>query len=441
MSDKQASGFGYGEKSEAFELNKNANSQGLTFQPQPQPQTQPQNQKEKQITLNISEAKGEKISLRRKLVGTTSYTGNPVMDFYNKFNDYLIEHSKIKVREKATFFRLLAVMLNAGLSMIKSLYTLSAQSAPKSPRMAKTLIDMAKSIEGGRSLSDAMGDYPDIFTDAQVGIVKSGEASGQMNRTLKTLADEVEKSASITGKIKGAMVYPVVIFVVLIVVIFLMMTMVVPQMSTLFTESGKELPLPTQIMISISDFCVNYWYILLLIVIGAVVAFSFWRKTRSGRYILDFLKLKMPIFGAVFQKGAISKFSRSFSNLLGSGVPIIKSMEISAYGVGNEVYKRRLILASEDMKRGIPLAENMAESNLFPTMLVNMIEVGEQTAQLDNVVLKVAEFYDEEIDNVVASLSKIMEPIIMVVIGVTVGGMVAAIMLPIMQMTNFAGSG
>lgn len=453
--EKEAQGFGLGEKNESFELQKKAAETGeqailqqaLGQQAAPQagaPPAQGEVQqptsapKEKQIILNIAEAKGSKILLRQA-AGTIRYTGNPVLDAFQHFNDYMIEHSKIKLQARATFFRLLAVMLNAGLSLIKSLNTLGVQNE-KTPRLARVLFAMAKTIEGGRSLSEAMSDYPDVFDDSQIGVVKAGEASGQLNRTLKSLADEMEKSASVSGKIKGAMIYPMVIMAILIVVVFLMMVMVIPQLSSLFTSSGKELPLPTIVMIWISNACLNYWYLMIGGAVGAFVGFNVWKKTRSGKYIWDNIKLRLPVFGPVIQKGAISKFARGFANLLSSGVPIIKAMEIISHAVGNEVYKRRLILCAEDMKRGIPMAENMAESKLFPSMLVNMIEVGEQTAQLDTVILKVADFYDDEIDNVVRNISKIMEPMILVVMGITIGGIVAAIMLPIMQLTSFAGN-
>lgn len=423
MPEKQAKGFGMAEKGETFEIKKGQ---------------APAQAAGKQIRLEISEAKTGKILLHRQ--AGLQLTGNPVLDGFRRFNQFFIDHSKIKLRDKATFFRLLAVMMNAGLPLVKSLNTLGVQSE-KVPRLAKILFEMARSIEAGKSLSETMGEYPDVFEDSQLGVVKAGEASGQLNKTLKSLAEEIEKSASITGKIKGALVYPIVIMSILVGVIFLMMIMVVPQMTQLFTQTGQELPLPTQILIAVSTFSINYWPVVIISIFGFIFGVGTWKRTRSGRYYWDYMMLKMPIFGPIIQKGALSKFARSFSNLMGSGVPIIKSIEIVSYAVGNEVYKRRLLLTAEDMKRGIPMAENMAESKLFPKILVNMIEVGEQTAQLENVVLKVAEFYDEEIDNVVKSLTKIMEPLILVIIGVTVGGLVAAIMLPIIQLTQNAGQG
>lgn len=424
MPEKQAKGFGMSEKDEVFALG----------------ETQPgqKSDQSRQIILNIAESSGKKI-LFRDQVSSVTLTGNFFVDTYRRFNRFLIDHSSINIREKAVFFRLLSVMLNAGLPLIRSLRTLGAQSS-KNPHLSKILFAMAGDIEGGKSLSESMGEFSDVFDDAQIGVVKSGEASGQLNKVLRNLAEQLEKTASITGKIKGALIYPIVIMMLLITAIFLMMIMVVPQLTKLFTQTGNELPLPTRVLIGMSDIAVNYWPFVLLTLFLLVLLFGYVRKTRWGRYSLDALKLKLPIFGNVIAKGILSKFARQFANLMGSGVPIIKSIEIVAHALGNEVYKRRLILTAEDMRKGIPMAENMAESPLFPKMLVNMIEVGEQTAQLENVMVKVANFYDEEVDNVVASLSKIMEPLILVIIGLAVGGLVAAIMLPIMQLTDMSGS-
>lgn len=430
MTEKKASGFGYGDKSEAFSME----------------QAEPAAKREAgaaggghRILLNIADARSSKIMLRLKDGGALRLTGSPVVDTYRRLNDWLINSAKVKLKDKAVFLRLLSVMLNAGLPLIRSLKTLGVQSE-KSPKLSKILFRMASDIENGGSLSSAMAQHKDVFGDAEVGVVKAGEASGQLNQTLKSLAVELEKTASITGKVKGAMVYPIAVLGLLTIAIFLMMILVVPQITQLFTKTGQELPLPTRILIAASGFSVQYWPFIILGVILTGVLFGIWRKTRTGRYILDSIKLKLPVFGTIFQKTALSKFARGFSNMLGSGVPIIKSIEIVAHSIGNDVYKRRLLLTAEDMKRGIPMAENLSESKLFPRMLVNMVEVGEQTAQLENVMVKIADFYDDEVETVVASLTKVMEPLILVVIGLTVGGLVAAIMLPIMQLTQSAGS-
>lgn len=423
MPEKQTQGFGQAEKGQTFTINEQANAAPL--------------QDGKQIVLNITQSSGNKVLLRQKAT-YVKFTGNALIDTYRRLNDYLIDHSKVRIREKATFFRLLAVMINSGLPLIKSLRTLGVQQE-KSPKLSRSLFEMAQAIEGGKSLSESMAIYPEIFNEAQVGMVHAGEASGQLNKTLKELADDVEKTAGLTGKIRGALIYPIAILSLLVVVIFVMMVAVVPQLTKLFSQTGRELPLPTQILIGVSSFCQNYWPVVVLGFAGLIFGIGVWKKTRGGKYLWDYMMIKLPIFGPLIQKASLSKFSRSLSSLMSSGVPIIKAIEITANAIGNEVYKRRLILTAEDMRRGIPMAENMADSKLFPTMLVNMVEVGEQTAQLETVTLKVAEFYDEEVDTVVQALTKVMEPLIIVVIGVTVGGLVAAIMLPIIQLTNITG--
>lgn len=390
------------------------------------------------LIMNIGlEKKTEKIYLK-KVANASKLTGNAIVDSFTKFNDFLVEHSKIKIRDVAVIFRLLSTMINAGIPLIKSLNTLGAQ-AEKSPRLQRVLFDMAHQVEAGSNLSKAMGKYPDVFTEAQLGAVQAGEASGQLNKTFKNLAEESEKSAAIVGKVKGALIYPIVILVIMFGVVFVMMLLVVPQISGLYEQSGKDLPAVTRVLITMSDFTVAYWWLMILAVIGLIAGILSWKKTKSGRYYWDLMLLSLPIFGDLVRKSTLAKFSYGFGNLLSSGVPIIKAIEIVSMAVGNEVYRKRFLLTAEDMKSGIPMAENLSNSKLFPSMLVNMIEVGEQTAQLETVTQKVADFYNEEVTNAVNSLTKIMEPLIIVVVGITVGGLVAAIMLPIMQLTSLVG--
>jgi len=355
-------------------------------------------------------------------------------DIFLRMNDYMVEHTKVKVKDLATAFRLLAVMINAGLPLIKSLNTLGVQSE-KNPKLARVLFELAGKIEGGKSLSSSMEEFPEVFSESQIGAIAAGEASGQLNKSLRTQAEELEKVSKIQSKVKGALVYPVAILTIMTAVIFVMMIFVVPQISQLFTSSGKTLPLPTLILINTSNFLVAYWYIILIIVGATVFGVSAWKKTKIGHYYWDNMMISLPVFGNLVKKSALSKFAHSFGNLLGSGVPIIRALEVVANGVGNEVYKKRFLMTAQDMKGGIPMAENLSNSKLFPTMLVNMIEIGEQTAQLENVCQKVADFYDDEVDAAVTALTKVMEPLVIVIVGIVVGGLVAAIMLPIIHLT------
>lgn len=386
--------------------------------------------------FEIGESKG-KVKLSGKRV-YSKLSGNPLVDAYRRLNDYLIDHSKIKATEIATFFRLLSVMLNAGVPLIKSLDTLSIQSE-KSPKLKKIVFDMARSVEQGQSLSDSMSVYPDVFTEAQIGMVRSGEVTGQLNLILLELAKDAESSARMLSKAKSAMIYPIVVLSIMFIVIGVMMVLVLPQMAELFTKTNQELPFITKALITSSYFLVDWWIYILAVVFVTVFGLVGITRTERGHYTWDKIKLHLPIFGNIIQKTSLARFSSSFGNLLASGISIIKSLQIVSKAVGNDVYKQLLVYAAEDLKKGIPLAENLRGSKYFPSMLVNMIEVGEQTAQLENVTKKISDYYIDEVNTVVNSLTKIMEPLLIAVIGVMVGGLVAAIMLPIMQLTEAAG--
>ena len=236
------------------------------------------------------------------------------------------------------------------------------------------------------------------------------------------------------------MTYPIVIFFLLVAVVSAMMVYVIPKLKELFASTKGELPLVTKIVVGLSDFMVNNGLLLIAGALGFGLFFTFFKKTDQGRYILDDIKLKIPIFGNLFKEAYLSRFARSLSNLLDSNVSIVRTLEITANSIGNEVYKRRLLMAVEDIKQGIPLAENITASPLFPPMLVNMIDVGEKTAQLDEITAKVATFYENEVDTAVAGISKIIEPVILIIIGITVGTVVAAVMLPIMKLSDLSGA-
>jgi len=390
---------------------------------------------EGKIVLNIGRSK-DKIALKKKL--GIEQTGNFFLDLYKKLDDKLVKIGKVKMQEKAVFFRLLAVMVDAGIPIIRALETLSEQNA-KNKRFSRVISDMAYKIEEGESLSGSMEKHPKIFSDSQVGMIRSGEVSGHLNDILRDMAKETEKNARTIAKVKGALTYPIVVLSILFIVMFLMMVFVVPNIVQLFLETGTELPTITKIVIALSDFMRNN----ALFIVGGIAVFVIgiiaFKKTKEGKNYWDIFMLKIPIIGDLVKKSTLAQFARSLGNLLGAGVSITQSLTIIGNAMKNEVYKRKIKLAGDDIRGGIPLAETLRNSKQFPNMLVNMIEVGEQTAQLEDVSKKVAIFYDEQVDTAVKSLTKVMEPIIMVFVGVAVGGLVAAVMLPILNMSTVIG--
>jgi type IV pilus assembly protein PilC len=373
----------------------------------------------------------------------TAVSGAKKGNIMDQLNAYLAKFSKIKDNDKVSFFRLMATMINAGISITKSLRILETQV--ESVRFQQIIEEIAVKIEGGLSFSEALGTYTEVFSSAQIGMVESGEATGQLNQTLIQIATETEKSSALAKKIKGAMIYPVTILIILAAAIFGVMTVVMPKIKEVFDSLGSELPPMTQILIDASDFMIGTTMGIPngLLVVGGVVGFifavKFWKKTKSGRILWAEMTMRLPVFGPLIKKTAIARFCRSISTLVNSGLSIVKALEITANSVGNPLYEKRIKLIAEDVKRGITMGENIKDDEkFFPTMVVGMINVAEQTAQVDTITGKIADFYEEELDDMVKNLSKMMEPIIIVVLGGTVGFLVIAVMLPILQSSDLA---
>lgn len=395
------------------------------------------------IVLNIGETEEEQGFIRLKKNKRPLYykvTGNKFIDTYSRINAWLLDNAKIKVKDKATFFNLLAVMLNAGLPLVKSLDSLAIQTQ-KNIRFSRIIFELGRSVEHGGSLSKAMRNYSDVFTTTELGMVEAGEVSGQLNNVLENLAKSAEKSYEIQSKVRGALLYPAFVTLLLVAVIGVMFVYIIPKLKEFFTGAKQELPTLTKAVIALSDFMVAYWQLIGTTFMLALLFFILWKKTDQGRRAVDGWKLKIPIIGGILKKILLGRFARNFSDLLSSAVAIISSLEISAHAIGNEVYKERILMSAEDLKQGIPLGESLKDNPLFPIMFVNIVEVGEKTAQLDTVTGKIADFYDEEVDTTIGSLSKIIEPILLVGIGLTVGLVVLAIMLPIIELTDLNSLG
>lgn len=346
---------------------------------------------------------------------------------------WMISKQRIKTEQKVIFFRLLATMVNAGLSIMKSITILEKQE--KNVLLQKAYTNIIIGIKSGKNLSQTLREYGENFSDSECSIIESGEKTGKLNLSLLQLAEQVEKVSGMTKKLKGALMYPAAIVVVMIGSIMVLMTMVVPKIVEIFGDKNKLPPL-TQFLIATSNFFVNYWWAVVIGGFGFVIAVSFWKNTESGHYRFDQIMLRLPIMGMVMQKVILSKFSRVLSNLLSSGISIVESLRIVSDVVDNEVYRQRILLLREDIKKGIRIGESLEDDRLFPDMLVQMIKVGEETAKLDTIILKIADFYDEEVDTTINSINKLLEPIIIVSMAVVVGFIAVGIMQPIMNMAD-----
>lgn len=386
------------------------------------------------LEIGLSREDQERIeALREVRIDEVKKRVNP----FEKLNNIVIGWSKIDLREKVTFFQLLAVMINAGMPIIRSLYVLSDQM--KNLKLKGIIRQLALQMEEGRSLSQAMEEHGTLFTHSEIGMVASGEASGNLNEILKDIASQAEKSATILSKVKGAMMYPLAILLVMAVCLFLILTMVVPKLMSLFNEGGQELPLATNLLIKASEFAQNSWLAIILFFLAFVLGLIVVRQTRAGRYSIDLAFLHLPIFGRIVRALMIARFCRMLTSLMKAGVPIVKSLEINSNALGNEVYRQRVEYASQDVAQGIPLGENLSGSDfLFPPMVASMVLVGEQTANLAEVSSKIADYYEDEVDTAVSSLSKLMEPVILVVMGLMVGFIVAAVMQPIINLSDIS---
>ena len=364
---------------------------------------------------------------------SSSDAGNNSESLIVRFEKWMIANQKMKLKQKLIFFRLLATMVNAGLPVLKAIGILEKQE--KNLVLKNYYTKTIAGIRGGHSLSDTLRSFGTSFGEAECSIIESGEKTGKLNSALIQLAEQVEKVSSISKKIKGAMIYPGMIVIVMLGSIGVLMTMVVPKLIEIFGDRDK-LPASTQMLIAVSDFMVAYWWAMIIGIFLFVGLVAIWKGTPSGKFQFDRLLLKFPVIGMLLKKVILSKFARVLSNLLSNGISIVESLRIVSEVVDNEVYRQRILLLREDVKRGIKIGESLEDDALFPDILVQMIKVGEETSKTDTIILKIAEFYDEEVDATVAGMNKILEPIIIVTMAVVVGVIAVGILQPIMQLSD-----
>jgi type IV pilus assembly protein PilC len=340
---------------------------------------------------------------------------------------------KVKDKDIVVFTRQFATMIDAGLPLVQALEILSKQTMNK--YFAKAIGEVKTDVEGGATYADALKKHPRIFSELYVNMVAAGEAGGILDTILNRLAQYIEKAMKLKKKVKGAMIYPSVIISVAIIVIAVIMVFVVPTFARMFAQFGGILPLPTRIVIEMSKFLAGTGGLIILVsIIGIVIFITQFRRTERGRIIIDAILLKLPVVGILLRKVAIAKFTRTLGTLVGSGVPILDSLDITAKTSGNKVIERAIYEVRKAISEGKTLAEPLAKSKVFPPMVTQMISVGESTGAMDTMLGKIADFYDEEVDIAVANLTTLIEPILMVFLGVTIGFIVVSMYLPIFKL-------
>ncbi|MBE0417826.1 MAG: type II secretion system F family protein [Coriobacteriia bacterium] len=338
----------------------------------------------------------------------------------------------VKVKDVAIFARQFATMINAGLSLTKCLSILAEQT--ESQGLKDVIQQVANDVEAGQSLSDSLSKHPKVFPPIFVNMVRAGETGGVLDEVLVRVADHFEAEQALKGKIKSAMTYPVAMGAIVLVILTAMMIFVVPVFEGMFESMGGELPFITQLLVNVSDFVSGIGGLFVLVGTGVgVFAFRYWTGTSSGRFIWDATKLRMPVFGGMIRKIALAKFTRTFGTLVSAGVPILGALDIVADTAGNEVIAQAVKKTRSAIKEGETIAKPLSESKVFPSMLVQMIAVGEETGALDAMLNKIADFYDEEVANAVDGLTSLIEPLMMATLGLIVGAMVIALYMPMFQ--------
>lgn len=339
----------------------------------------------------------------------------------------------VKDKDIVIFTRQFATMIDAGLPLVQALDILSQQVESKS--LASALLIIKNDVEGGATYADALRKHPKVFTDLYANMVAAGESGGILDTILNRLAAYMEKAMKLKKKVKGAMVYPIVVSTIAILVIAVIMIFVVPTFSKMFTQMGGTLPLPTLLVMKMSNFLAGIGGLITgLLIVAAIVAFKQIRKTEKGRAITDRIFLKLPIFGIMLRKVAVAKFTRTLGTLISSGVPILDGLEITAKTAGNKVIEYAVMDVRQAVTEGKTLAEPLMKSKVFPPMVTHMISVGEATGALDAMLSKIADFYDDEVDASVNNLTAMMEPMLMVFLGGSVGFIVIAMYLPIFKL-------
>ncbi|MFH1707756.1 MAG: type II secretion system F family protein [Planctomycetota bacterium] len=344
----------------------------------------------------------------------------------------------VSTKKLSLFTRQFSTLVDAGLPLVRSLRILMDQEKPGPLKTALTQI--IEDVQGGATLSDAFGRHAKIFNGLYVNMVKAGEAGGVLDEVLRRLSEFMEKSEKLKKKVIGAMIYPAAVVTIAGGILVLIITFIIPKFQKMFIEMGVELPMVTVLLLAITDLFTKHFWVVILAPVTLIVVYQIVRRTEGGGHLLDRVKLYIPIFGQIIRKSAIARFARTLGTLIKSGVAILEALQIIKGAIGNRVVSTAIQDIHDSIKGGENIAGPMRESGVFSEMVVNMVDVGEETGELDKMLLKVADFYDEEVDQTVAALMSLLEPVIIIVLGVSVGFIVIALFMPLIKLMTEIGS-
>jgi type IV pilus assembly protein PilC len=355
------------------------------------------------------------------------------------FADIEFFQPKITTNDIVVFTRQFATMIDAGLPLVQSLEILAAQQ--ENAGFKKILYSVKSTVEGGTTFAEALSRHPKIFDQLFVNLVRAGEIGGVLDTILRRLSGFLEKSEALKRKVKGAMVYPIVVFIVAFAVVAILLVYVVPVFKEMYSGSSQSLPGPTVLVIGISEFVQKYILLIIILFILGVMGIKRYYRTEGGRLLLDRLMLRLPGVGNLLKKVAVARFCATLGTMISSGVPILSALDITAKTAGNRVIENAIVKSRYAISEGRPIADPLAESEVFPGMVIRMIAVGEQTGALDAMLAKISEFYEDEVDTAVGALTQLLEPVMITFLGVVCGGLIIALYLPIFSMAGAISGG
>ncbi|HPI92578.1 MAG TPA: type II secretion system inner membrane protein GspF [Deltaproteobacteria bacterium] len=351
-----------------------------------------------------------------------------------KAKDISLFKQGIKTKEIVIFTRQFSTMINAGLPLVQCLDILSSQQP--NPTFKKILAQIKQDVEGGSTFADALGKHPKVFDNLYVNLVAAGEIGGVLDTVLNRLAVYMEKNENLKNKIKGAMTYPIIVLCVAFGVVAVLMIFVIPTFSDMFKQFGASLPAPTQMVVNLSNFFRKFWWLMIGAIFAFIVVYKWVRTQEKGRYATDKIFLRLPVFGPLLRKVAVAKFTRTLGTMISSGVPIMDGLDITSRTAGNVIVEQAIRSVRTSISEGKSMSEPLEQTGIFPGMVVQMIAVGEATGAMDQMLSKIADFYDEEVDTAVEALTSALEPMLMVFLGGIIGFVVVAMYLPIFQMAQ-----